>query len=240
MQQEKLTLFNCICPGGRTGTKNRLETLCMANKGDAQKEIKIHQLSPNKSRTFSYQPINLFMEKELTSVSEMYTDKREETVMGINRPSLNEFDSYTQSCSKVFTEKKRTTLSDLHDTNKQEVEVVERHEHIHKPNVIEKTDVAEKPQRQQKSNTEAVEKSHVLGQQSQFQNAQISRNLFTEKEYKHYQLCEAKGRRGIVTSLCLDQSISYVRDLNNNHSSKNSKTDQWLVFRYVPAGKKKL
>ena len=72
-----------------------------------------------------------------------------------------------------------------------------------------------------------------------YPSTQPCRKLFTAKEFKLYQLCKAKGRRGIVTSLCLDQSISYVRDLNNNRGSKSkdNENDQWLVFRYIPCEK---
>ena len=72
-----------------------------------------------------------------------------------------------------------------------------------------------------------------------YPNTHPCRNLFTAKEFELYQLCKAKGRRGIVTSLCLDQSISYVSDLNNNRrsKSKDNENDQWLVFRYIPCEK---
>ena len=70
----------------------------------------------------------------------------------------------------------------------------------------------------------------------------------SDGEYHRYQICKAKGRRGVVTSLCVDQSISYVRDLhnrsnwnsiNNNDSENISDTSRrsvsrWSVFRYVP------
>ena len=74
-----------------------------------------------------------------------------------------------------------------------------------------------------------------------YPNAHPCRNLFSDNEYKLYQLCKAKGRRGIVTSLCFDQSISYVRDLNSNYGkssrTKDSESDRWLVFRYTPVEK---
>ena len=50
---------------------------------------------------------------------------------------------------------------------------------------------------------------------------------FTADEKAIYDVCKSKGRRGIVTSLCVDQSISYVRILQTN--------DQWMVFKYVQA-----
>ena len=49
---------------------------------------------------------------------------------------------------------------------------------------------------------------------------------FNKNEQHCYELAKAKGRRGNVTSLCVDQSISYVCDLKET-------AGRWIVFRYI-------
>jgi len=56
---------------------------------------------------------------------------------------------------------------------------------------------------------------------------------FSKGEQHSYEMAKTKGRRGNVTSLCVDQSISYVRDLRDTE-------DRWLVFRYVDLSDKHL
>ena len=78
---------------------------------------------------------------------------------------------------------------------------------------------------------ECKESNHDTCKESNHDTCECCKNLsFSKHDFYLYTKASQKGRRGNVLSLHVDQSISYIKDLDNS--------DQYLVFKFVDAKQK--